>query len=63
MKEHFPPKHSDFRDTSPEPLEKISRDYELYVKDGQWTVGLLDMWCPRAKYVKHSVHVRICLIT
>jgi hypothetical protein len=40
-------------------LEEIKRDYEPYVKEGRWTVGLLDMWCPRAKYVKHSVHVRM----
>ena len=58
LQEHFPPNHSAFRDTVPVPLEEIKRDYEPYVKEGRWTVGLFDMWCPRAKYVKHSVHVR-----
>ena len=52
-----PPRHSDYRDKLPEPIEFKVDEYERFVKQGQWTFGLLDMWCPKAKVVKHSVHV------
>ena len=28
-----------------------------YVKDGQWTFGLFDMWTKKAKVAKQSVHI------
>lgn len=57
LKDHYPPRHSDFRDSLPESLENIHRLYSPYVKLGAWTFGLLEMWFPRAKAVKHSVHI------
>lgn len=52
-----PPRHSDYRDKLPEPIEYKVDEYERFVVPGQWTFGLLDMWCPKSKVVKHSVHV------
>ena len=52
-----PPRHSDYRDKLPEPIEFKVDEYERFVTPGQWTFGLLDMWCPKSKVVKHSVHV------
>ena len=54
---HVPPRHSDYRDKLPEPFENIQEEYARFVTHGQWTFGMLDMWCPKSKVVKHSVHV------
>lgn len=54
---HMPLRHSDYRDKVPVPFEEIEEEYARYVTPGQWTVGLCDMWCPKSKVVKHSVHV------
>ena len=54
---HMPKKHSDYRDKLPVPIEDLQKEYARFIKSGQWTFGLLDMWCPRSKVVKHSVHV------
>jgi Cys-rich protein (TIGR01571 family) len=54
---HMPPRHSDYRDKLPEPIEFKVDEYERFIRPGEWTFGLLDMWCPKSKVVKHSVHV------
>jgi Cys-rich protein (TIGR01571 family) len=54
---HKPPRHSDYRDKLPEPFECKVEEYDRFVVQGQWTFGLLDMWCPKSKVVKHSVHI------
>ena len=57
LRSYYPPRHSDFRDTVPHGTHEIHELYKDYVVDGRWTLGLFDMWCPRAKPVKHTVHV------
>ena len=46
-------KHRDFRDLVPPSMEEVQEVYRVYVRDGHWTVGLLEMWAPKAKHVKH----------
>jgi hypothetical protein len=50
-------KHRDFRDLVPPSMEEVQEVYRVHVRDGHWTVGLLEMWAPKAKYVKHAVHI------
>lgn len=57
FRSHMPARHSDYRDKLPEPFADIQEEYARFVTHGQWTFGLLDMWCPKSKVVKHSVHV------
>jgi hypothetical protein len=45
LTDHFPPRHSDFRDSLPDDFEHIMQAYAPYItKEGKWTLGLLDMW-------------------
>ncbi|KAL4544872.1 hypothetical protein Ndes2526B_g00808 [Nannochloris sp. 'desiccata'] len=58
LREHFPPRHSDFRDSLPDDFEHVMKAYAPYItEEGKWTLGLLDMWAPKAKMVKHAVHI------
>ena len=50
-------KHRDFRDLVPPSMQEIQETYREYVRDGHWTVGLFEMWAPKAKHVKHAVHI------
>lgn len=50
-------KHRDFRDLVPPSMEEVQEVYRVHVRDGHWTVGLLEMWAPKAKHVKHAVHI------
>ena len=38
-------------------MDEVHAVYREYVRDGHWTVGLFEMWAPKAKYVKHAVHI------
>ncbi|KAL4420128.1 hypothetical protein ABPG77_000299 [Micractinium sp. CCAP 211/92] len=55
LKRHYPPKHTDFRDHTPEPLADIYNSYAPV--EERWTHGLLEMWFPKLKPVKASVHI------
>lgn len=57
LKQHYPPRHSDYRDSLPLDLKTVYELYKPYVKDGAWTFGLFEMWFWKAKPVKHSVHI------
>ena len=57
LRQKFPPRHSDYRDFTPPTIEEVVDAYSKYVRYGKWTFGLLEMWNPKAKYVKHAVHV------
>lgn len=57
QRNYWPPRHSDFRDSAPEPLQKIYELYEPVVQEGRWTEGLCEMWFHKNKPVKHSVHI------
>jgi hypothetical protein len=35
---------SDFRDMTPQPLQKVYELYQPVVQEGRWTEGLLEMW-------------------
>ena len=37
----MPPRHSDYRDSLPLPLEEVYAAYRPHVQDGKWTMGLL----------------------
>lgn len=50
-------KHKDFRDLVPPTLEEVVEAYRAHVQESTWTVGLFEMWAPKAKYVKHAVHI------
>ena len=58
LRAQFPPRHSDFRDRSPPDLPSVFAAHQDLIRDGRWTFGLWDCWCPRAKMVKHATHVR-----
>lgn len=47
----------DFRDQLPLPMEKVAAVYAPVVKDGEWTLGLCEMWGRRGKVAKHAVHM------
>lgn len=57
QRKYWPPRHSDFRDSAPEQLQHVYELYQPVVKNGRWTMGLLEMWFWKGKPVKHSVHI------
>ena len=59
-----PPRHADFRDALPPPLEVVVVAYAPVVaaREGRWVVGLFDMWSPKVRLVINSKHER-CLFT
>ncbi|KAI3425363.1 hypothetical protein D9Q98_009127 [Chlorella vulgaris] len=57
QRQFWPPRHSDFRDMTPQPLQKVYELYQPVVQEGRWTEGLLEMWWRKNKPVKHSVHI------
>lgn len=57
QREFWPVRHSDYRDSAPEPLSKVYELYQPVVQEGRWTEGLLEMWFWKNKAVKHSVHI------
>ena len=40
-----PVRHSDYRDHRPIQLREVYELYSDVVKEGMWTMGLLEMWC------------------
>lgn len=57
LRSKFPKRHSDFRDSVPPSIHDVVEAYKPHVRERRWTFGLLEMWNPKAKYVKHAVHV------
>ena len=57
MRKRLPKRHSDYRDFVPPSIEDVQTMYSRQVRYGRWTLGLLDMWSGKSKYVKHAVHV------
>ncbi|KAL4419980.1 hypothetical protein ABPG75_007078 [Micractinium tetrahymenae] len=54
---YWPPRHSDFRDSTPLQMDKVYELYQPVVQEGRWTEGLLEMWWRKNKPVKTAVHV------
>ena len=63
LQSRYPPRHEDYRDYAPQDILELYEIYKPHVKEGRWTLGLFDMWCPRARPVKHSVHVSCWYVT
>jgi Cys-rich protein (TIGR01571 family) len=57
LKENFPPRHSDFRDTAPPEMASVYAAHQSLIQEGKWTFGLFECWCPKVKMVKHSTHL------
>lgn len=57
MRSRLPKRHSDYRDFVPPSIDDVHDIYSRHVRYGRWTLGLLDMWSGKSKYVKHAVHV------
>lgn len=57
LRARFPIRGSDYRDSLPDDFQAVIDAYAPFVKPHRWTFGLLDMWSPKAKMVKHAVHV------
>jgi Cys-rich protein (TIGR01571 family) len=50
-------RHVDYRDYLPPSMQDVVTAYRSHVRESMWTVGLLEMWAPKAKLVKQAVHV------
>jgi hypothetical protein len=59
LRAKFPKRGTDYRDSLPDDFQTVVNSYAPYIKPHRWTFGLLDMWSPKAKLVKHSVHVSV----
>jgi hypothetical protein len=57
LRARFPTRGTDYRESLPDDFQAIVDAYAPFVKPHRWTFGLLDMWSPKAKMVKHAVHV------
>jgi Cys-rich protein (TIGR01571 family) len=50
-------RHVDYRDYVPPSLEEVAEAYKSHIRESTWTVGLLEMWGGKSKFVKQAVHV------